>query len=360
MDELIGAIIAGILAVLSVSLLKTYNSLPLKELRRRARREDKFADSAYRVVCYGRSAEILLWTLISVFGALLFVELSEHLRWWQAFILVIIIIWIAFWWIPNSKSGRLSKKLAIICSPVLAKILSLLSPVLIRLERVFRKITNVNIHTGVYEKEDLLELLDRQTNQVDSRISDTDLEIARSALTFGDKLVRDVMTPRRMMTTIYIEDSISPHIMDELHSKGFSRLPVYEKFEDSEKVVGILYVKDLLNNMRAGRIGDVMDRKIYYVQEQRALEHVLEAFLKTKHHLFIVVNNFEEVVGVISIEDILEQIIDTKIVDEFDKYDDLRAVAELEATKERKAGKHEHQAEPLEPEGDEPDEKVVE
>jgi CBS domain containing-hemolysin-like protein len=360
MNELITVLVLGILTVLSVSLLKTYNQIPLKELRRQARRGNKFSDSAYRVAAYGLSAEIFFWFLISIFGAWLFIELSQALTWWQAFISVIIIIWIAFWWVPIREINRFNQRLAIICAPVLARILSLLSPILIRLEKFFAKTTNVHIHTGIYEKEDLLELLDRQTNQVDSRLSDNELEIARSALSFGDKLVRDVMTPKRMMTTIYAEDAISPHIMDELHGKGFSRLPVYEKTDDSEKVVGILYIKDLLNNLSAGRISDVMDRKVFYVQEQRALEHVLEAFLKTKHHLFVIVNNFEEVVGVISIEDVLEQIIGTKIVDEFDKYDDLRAVAELEAKKERKRAKHEHQAEQPEQTAEQTDEKVVE
>ena len=353
-------LLLGVLTILSVSLLKSYHRIPIKELRRQARKGNKFAGSAYKVVAYGFSAEILLWILISIFGAWLFIELSQHLDWWQAFIAEVIIIWAAFWWVPSRELNNLNQKLVIAFSPVLAKVLSILSPILVRLEKLFAKLTNVHIHTGIYEKEDLLELLDRQTNQVDSRVSDYDLTVARSALTFGDKLVRDIMTPKRMMSTIYADDSLSPHTMDELHSTGFSRLPVYQKVDDTDKVVGILYVKDLIDNMQAGRIGDVMDRKVFYVQEQRALEHVLEVFLKTKHHLFVVVNNFEEVVGVVSIEDVLEQIIGTKIVDEFDNYDDLRAVAELEAKKDRKNNKHQHQAEPSEQTDERSDEIVVE
>jgi CBS domain containing-hemolysin-like protein len=77
-----------------------------------------------------------------------------------------------------------------------------------------------------------------------------------------------------------------------------------------------------------------MSKDVYFVHEDLALQHVLEAFLKTKHHLFIVVNSFEEYVGVITIEDLLEQIIGAKIVDEFDQYDDLRAVASSIAKKQ--------------------------
>lgn len=357
MGELVTVLITATLAILSVSLLKTYFKLPIKELRRRARKSDRFAEGVYKVAAYGMSAEILLWILISSFSATLFIQLSKDLSWWQAFILVVLVIWAAFWWVPSREVNKLNQQVATLCAPILASLLSILSPLLVRAEKVVSKLTDINIHTGIYEKEDLLEVLDRQSSQIDSRISDQELSIARSALTFGDQLVRDVMTPKRMMSTLYADEALSPHVMDELHGKGFSRLPIYEKSEDGkESVVGILYVKDLVNNLQAGRIADVMDRKVYYVQEQRPLEHVLEAFIKTKHHLFVVVNNFEEVVGVISIEDILEQVIGMKIIDEFDQYDDLRAVAGLEAEKEREEQNHEHQPETPE----QTDEKVVE
>jgi CBS domain containing-hemolysin-like protein len=75
---------------------------------------------------------------------------------------------------------------------------------------------------------------------------------------------------------------------------------------------------------------------VFYVHQDKPLDHVLQAFLRTKHHLFLVVNEFEEVTGVISIEDVLETIIGRKIVDEFDQYEDLRAVAKLAAEERRK------------------------
>ncbi len=77
-----------------------------------------------------------------------------------------------------------------------------------------------------------------------------------------------------------------------------------------------------------------MSRKLTYVHEDFTLMRVLQAFLKTKRHLFLVVNSFEELVGIITIEDVLEQMIGRPIVDEFDKYDDLRAVAAAAAKKE--------------------------
>jgi CBS domain containing-hemolysin-like protein len=70
------------------------------------------------------------------------------------------------------------------------------------------------------------------------------------------------------------------------------------------------------------------------VHEDFTLYQALQAFLKTKHHLFLVVNSFEELVGILTIEDVLEQMIGKPIVDEFDRYDDLRAVAAAAAKKD--------------------------
>ena len=72
-----------------------------------------------------------------------------------------------------------------------------------------------------------------------------------------------------------------------------------------------------------------------FINEDSNLRQALSAFLKTHHHLLIVVNSFEEMVGVLSLEDVLEQILGKQIVDEFDSYDNLRAVASIAAQKDQ-------------------------
>lgn len=79
-----------------------------------------------------------------------------------------------------------------------------------------------------------------------------------------------------------------------------------------------------------------MRKAVYYVHEEESLGHALNVFLKTNHHLLVVVNTFEEFVGVVSFEDVIEEIIGKQIVDEFDQHEDLRAVAKSLADKEKK------------------------
>jgi len=190
-----------------------------------------------------------------------------------------------------------------------------------------------------YEQNDLLEFLSKQNQQIDNRIRQSDLAIAQGALVFGDKLVRDIMTPRRKLKIVAADENIGPLLMDELHKSGHSRFPV-SKDKTSAKdstpaIVGTLYLKDIVGYEGSGKVKDLTRKDVYYINEDSNLRQALSAFLKTHHHLLLVVNNFEEIVGVLSIEDVFEQIIGQPIVDEFDNYEDLRAVAAKEAKQER-------------------------
>jgi metal transporter CNNM len=227
-------------------------------------------------------------------------------------------------------------KIASFLAPLAIGILNYLHPILIRFLRKARNLKPVHIHTGLYDKEDLLELLNSQNKQIDNRIPEEDIKIAFGSLTFGDKTVGSVMTPRRELKLVAASDAIGPLLMDELHASGFSRFPVVSaptKAANPE-IIGTLYLRDLIGHEDKGKVRDIMKPKAYFINEVQTLRQALEAFLKTQHHLLIVVNNFEEITGVVSLEDVVEQIIGDEIVDEFDRYDDLRTVAGLDAKKE--------------------------
>lgn len=175
----------------------------------------------------------------------------------------------------------------------------------------------------VYSREELLERL-KTTHGVLSR---DELNLLQHSLDFGDKLVYDIMTPRSVIDGIKDDETLGPVALDRLHNSGHSRFPVYEG--DIDHVVGMLYLRDLVplkKDLKYAR--DAMKKDVYYVREDQDLEHALAAFLKTHHHLFIVVNQYRETVGILSLEDVLETLIGHKIIDEFDQHHDLRAVAE--------------------------------
>lgn len=77
-----------------------------------------------------------------------------------------------------------------------------------------------------------------------------------------------------------------------------------------------------------------MDKRVHYIRQDHTLPQALAAFLSTHHHMFIVINEFRETVGILTLEDTLESLIGRRIIDEFDAHDDMRAVAERNARSE--------------------------
>lgn len=328
----IATIILALLTLLLVSLLKIYTNVPKIELKRRARQGDDFAKLLYSTAAYGASAQVLFWFLIGLSAAGFFVLLSASVPSWIALLISIALVWLGFAWLPNSRSGYIGKTAAQYLTPLFTWLLAHLYPILDRIASWFVRYGRITVHTGLYQKEDLVELLNKQKHQADNRITEAELATVKGALTYGDKLVREVMTPQRMVKSISASDSIGPHLLDELHGSGHSRFPVYQDKKDN--LVGMIFARDLINAKMGGLVKDHMHKQVFYIHEDQTLNQTLQAFLKTRHHLFVVVNSFEEKVGVVTLEDVMEQILGKPVVDEFDKYDDLRAVAAMHARKE--------------------------
>ncbi|HEX6462177.1 MAG TPA: CBS domain-containing protein [Candidatus Saccharimonadales bacterium] len=174
----------------------------------------------------------------------------------------------------------------------------------------------------VYSKEELIDQL-KTTHGV---ITAHELALIASGLQFGSKLVGDVMTPRSVIDLTYQTDTLGPVVLNRLHASGHSRFPVVEG--DIDHVVGMLYMRDLIPLKKDYRtVKDAMRPDVFYIREDQDLEHALAAFIRTHHHLFVVVNEYRETVGLLALEDVLESLLGRKIIDEFDKHDDLRAVA---------------------------------
>ncbi len=322
------------LMLFSISLLRVYRHVPAKELKRRARRGDELARLFHQAVAYGVSLDILLWFFIGTTAAALFVLLSVSLAWPIALVLCLLLIWIGFAWLPNAQISKYTVIATKAVTPAIHWLLELLQPVFKRISRVVVwQLKHTTIHTGMYEKEDLIDLIENQKVQADSRITKEELQIAKHSLQFGDKSVAEVMTPKRMIKSVSTIDLVGPVLMGELHKSGHSRFPVHQ--DNADNIVGTLYLRDVVNAKHGGFVKDIMRKDVFFVHEKQSLARVLDAFIKTKHHLFLVVNNFEEIVGLITIEDIVEQILGKQIIDEFDQYDDLRAVAHMQAEKDR-------------------------
>lgn len=319
------SVVLGLLTLLAVSLQRTYARVPLKELKLRARHGDELAGAIMKAVGYGHSLRAVLWFFIGVMAAGFFVVTSLAAPVWLALTASVLLIWVGFVLIPAARISFAGEKIAAWCAPLLARFVSYLHPMIDSAVRFIRKHRPLRIHTGIYDRQDLINLLEQQQVQPDNRIEKAELEIALHALKFGDDTVAQHTVPRRVVKAVSVDEPLGPIIMNELHSSGHSRFPVYENKQDN--IIGTLYLRDIVRAKSSGTLRKLMKPEVSYIHEDQSLYDALQAILRTHRQLFIVVNSFEEYVGIITIEDVLETIIGSPIIDEFDQYDNLRAVA---------------------------------
>lgn len=148
--------------------------------------------------------------------------------------------------------------------------------------------------------------------------SSDDKDMLEGILKFGDTTASEIMTTRMDVTDISIDSSFD-EVMTVVIESGYSRLPVYENTLDNVK--GILYARDLLPYVTSKPEGfewQTLLRDPYYVPESRMIDDLLEDFRQRKIHMAVVVDEFGGTQGIVTLEDVLEEIVGD-INDEYDE-----------------------------------------
>jgi metal transporter CNNM len=178
----------------------------------------------------------------------------------------------------------------------------------------------------IYTKKELLEIIWEHKKSRDSEIRKEEEKIIRGALTFAEKAVKDIMTPRSVMVAFDQSQKINQNFLNVAIKSGLSRFPVYN--EDFDKVVGILHLRNIFKASNQGKpLGDVAVMKPLLLDQNTDLVHAFNKLLKGQHHIALVNDEFDTILGVVTLEDIVEEIIGDEIVDESDLHVDMRKIA---------------------------------
>ncbi len=148
-------------------------------------------------------------------------------------------------------------------------------------------------------------------------IQEQEREMIDSIFEFGDTVVREVMVPRMDMVAADKSTPVSKILRLVLH-EGFSRIPIYDKTIDN--VIGIVYARDLLTHYSKGEVKIQLSKLIrpaYYVPESKKVIELLKELQRRKTHMAIVVDEYGGTDGLVTIEDLLEEIVG-EIFDEYD------------------------------------------
>lgn len=149
-------------------------------------------------------------------------------------------------------------------------------------------------------------------------IEEEEREMIHSIFDFGDTTVKEIMVPRTSMFAIEANKTLG-EIWDEIIETGFSRIPVFEDRIDN--IVGVMYLKDLLNVVKYNKLADPVKnyiREAYFIPESKAIVELLREFREKKVHIAIILDEYGGTFGMLTIEDILEEIVG-EINDEYDE-----------------------------------------
>lgn len=316
---LILIVVIGMFLVLVAAMYPRRSEVSMYELTRRAKQGNPTDTLAWE---YEQHREDMA-TVVSLLVTLLFV----------VFVLMSVAVLGWFWGAVVAIFGGLAyralgsiafvKTLALrlytILEPHLFAMTVKLSPVMF----VLRGSYEAPAPEALHSREEAVHLLQQSTGI----FSANEKKMLLHTLSFGDKTVQSVMTPRAVVDTVNKKDLLGPLTLDTLYKTGHSRLPVMDG--DIDHIVGVLHIQDLLKVSvdNTPTAEQAMEQRVYYIREDHTLDRALAAFLRTHHHLFVVINAYRETVGVMTLEDVMEALLGHKIIDEFDAHDNLRAVA---------------------------------
>lgn len=321
MEEIPIALALIALSALFSGLTLGYFTLNLQRLRRQAKLGDPLAAAIIPVREHGN---LLLTTLLLgnvTVNTILSVYLSSLVSGVVAATAATALIFLFGEIIPQAVLSRHAKKVGAACAPFVRLLMFVTAPITYPIAYFLDKVLGHEMPT-MYSKDEIMEVISEHEDSEHSPIDEDEERIVHGALRFSHKSVREVMTPADEVATFDEQRKLNDVLYEQINDEGYSRFPVYSGKKDN--IVGILYAKDLIvedEDITIAQTDDALERDFLKVRGGEFLDSLLAKMLKQKRHLAVVYNKNNNFIGVISLEDIIEEIIQVEIEDEDDAED---------------------------------------
>lgn len=298
----------------------------LNQIRLKSRAEDGDS-SAARVLAMAEQYDKLLSTILignnivniaaASIGTILFTQMLGAERGATVSTIVLTIIVLIFGEVtPKSLAKEMPEKVATAVSPFLVLLMSLMTP-LTWLFTQWKKLLGHFVHSGEADtitEGELMTMVSEAEN--DGELTDRESELIRSAIEFDDVEVEEILTPR--VDVVAVEDDIPlEELAQTFAESGYSRLPVYHGTIDN--IIGVVHEKDfyIARLKKATKIDDLVVPTLYTTGSTQ-ISQLLRTLREQHHHLAVVVDEYGGTEGIITLEDILEELVG-EIWDEHDE-----------------------------------------
>ena len=298
----------------------------LNQIRLKSRAEDGDS-SAARVLAMAEQYDKLLSTILignnivniaaASIGTILFTQMLGAERGATVSTIVLTIIVLIFGEVtPKSLAKEMPEKVATVVSPFLVLLMALMTP-LTWLFTQWKKLLGHFVHSGEADtitEGELMTMVSEAEN--DGELTDRESELIRSAIEFDDVEVEEILTPR--VDVVAVEDDIPlEELAQTFAESGYSRLPVYHGTIDN--IIGVVHEKDfyIARLKKATKIDDLVVPTLYTTGSTQ-ISQLLRTLREQHHHLAVVVDEYGGTEGIITLEDILEELVG-EIWDEHDE-----------------------------------------
>ena len=298
----------------------------LNQIRLKSRAEDG-DPSAARVLAMSEQYDKLLSTILignnivniaaASIGTVLFTRLLDPQRGATVSTVVLTIVVLIFGEVtPKSLAKEMPERVATAVSPFLSLLMLLLSP-LTWLFTQWKKLLGHFIHSGEADTITEGELMTMVSEaESDGELTDRESQLIRSAIEFDDVEVEEILTPR--VDVVAVEDTTSlEELAQTFAESGYSRLPVYH--DNIDNIIGVVHEKDfyLAKLKKAATVEDLVVPTLYTTGTTQ-ISQLLRTLREQHHHMAVVVDEYGGTEGIITLEDILEELVG-EIWDEHDE-----------------------------------------
>ena len=302
----------------------------LNQIRLKSRAEDGDS-SAARVLAMAEQYDKLLSTILignnivniaaASIGTILFTQMLGAERGATVSTIVLTIIVLIFGEVtPKSLAKEMPEKVATAVSPFLVLLMALMTP-LTWLFTQWKKLLGHFVHSGEADtitEGELMTMVSEAEN--DGELTDRESELIRSAIEFDDVEVEEILTPR--VDVVAVEDDIPlEELAQTFAESGYSRLPVYHGTIDN--IIGVVHEKDfyIARLKKATKIDDLVVPTLYTTGSTQ-ISQLLRTLREQHHHLAVVVDEYGGTEGIITLEDILEELVGEIWDEDFRKQSD--------------------------------------
>ncbi len=306
-------VVSGICSGLNIALM----SLNPTELRRKASLGDNNAQKVLKIRenSHLTLASILLFNVAVVSITSIFLE--QQFNGLIAGLATTLLIVIFGEILPQALFFKDPLKFSAFFTPLM-RLMIILSypiskPLQLMLDRLFGKSKN-NLHT----RHELGLIISEHIGHKESELDEDEVEIIKGALKLSETQVADIMTPIKTAFYLNIDTEVNALKIDEIKAQNYSRIPIFTK--NKKDPVGVLLMKDLVDidfDERSFLVNELPIHKVRIVGARTALDTMFRKFIAAHSHLMLVEKN-DEIVGIVTIEDLLEELLGHEIEDESD------------------------------------------